>query len=211
VAASSPAVSSFVVYVEGPRDRSLLEAWAHRVSPPLARALPPAMVILGGCQPVRAAEHFRAVRAEAAEVRALCVLDADRERRPPPERALEPGLEFFTWGRRHIESYLLVPEAICRAARVAPAEPRLARWFDRSLPDPEDEEAFAELDAKGLFAHHGELQRLLGRPVRPVQVARAMRRDELHPDVRALLGRLREGLGFQEPASAAERRPLRSV
>jgi hypothetical protein len=210
VAASSPAVSSFVVYVEGPRDRSLLEAWAHRVSPPLARALPPAMVILGGCQPVRAAEHFRAVRAEVAEARALCVLDADRERRPPPERALEPGLEFFTWGRRHIESYLLVPEAICRAARVAPADPRVARWFDRALPAPDDEEAFGELDAKPLFAHHGEIEQLLGRPVRPAQVARAMRHDELHGDVHAVLERLRAGLGVREPATAV-RRPLRPV
>jgi hypothetical protein len=192
--------------VEGPRDRSLLDAWAFRESPALASALASVTVILGGCQPLRAAEHFRDARAEDAEVRALCVLDADRERRPPPERAREPGLEFYTWGRRHIESYLLVPGAICRALRVPPDEPRLARWFERVLPAPDDEEAFDELDAKELFAHHGELQRVLGRPVRPVQVARAMRRDELHADVRALLARLREGLGLGAPA-----RPLRSV
>lgn len=212
MAASSPAESSFVLYVEGPRDRSLLDAWAFRASPALAGALASVTVILGGCQPLRAAEHFRDARAQGGAARALCVLDADRERRPPPERAREPGLEFFTWGRRHIESYLLVPEAICRAARVVPREPRLARWFQRELPAPHDEEAFEELDAKGLFAHHGKLQRLLGRPVRPVQVARAMRRDELHADVHALLERLCEGLGLAEPAgTAAERGPLRSV
>jgi hypothetical protein len=203
--------SSFVLYVEGPRDRSLLDAWAFRESPALAGALASVTVILGGCQPLRAAEHFRDTRARREAARALCVLDADRERRPPPERAREPGLEFYTWGRRHIESYLLVPEAICRAARAAPSEPRVARWFGRALPAPDDEEAFEELDAKGLFAHHGELQRLFGRPVRPVQVARAMRRDELHSDVRALLERLREGLGLQAPATAGARGPLRSV
>lgn len=206
MAASSPAESPFVLYVEGPRDRSLLDAWAFRVSPSLASALAPVSVILGGCQPLRAAEHFRELRARSAvEVRALCVLDADRERRPLPERAHEPGLEFFTWGRRHIESYLLVPAAICRAARVAPGESRLARWFERELPAPDDEEAFAELDAKGLFVHHGALQRLLGRPVRPAHVARAMRRDELHGDVHALLERLRAGLGLGEPGRAARR------
>jgi hypothetical protein len=195
-----------LVYVEGPRDRSLLDAWAFRESPALASALASVTVILGGCQPLRAAEHFREARLEREAVRALCVLDADRERRPLPVRAREPGLAFYTWGRRHIESYLLVPEAICRALRLAPAEPRLARWFERALPAPDDEEAFAELDAKGLFAHHGELQRLVGRPVRPVQVARAMRRDELHRDVRELLGHLREGLGL-----VAGERALRSV
>lgn len=210
MAASSPAESSFVLYVEGPRDRGLLEAWAFGVSPPLARALPGVTVILGGCQPLRAAEHFRAVRARRRQARALCVLDRDIEQRPPPERAHEPGLEFFTWGRRHIESYLLVPEAICRVARASPAEPRLARWFERELPAPDDEEAFAELDAKALFAHHGGVQQLLGRPVRPAQVARAMRRDELHADVHALLERLHAVLGIREPATAG-RRPLRSV
>lgn len=209
MAASSPAQTRFVLYVEGPRDRSLLDAWAFRLSPALASALDPVSVILGGCQPLRAAEHFRAQRAARGAARALCVLDADRERRPLPERAHEPGLEFFTWGRRHIESYLLVPEAICRAARVAPDEPRLARWFERELPAPHDEDAFAELDAKELFAHHGALQRLLGRPVRPAQVARAMRRDELHADVHALLERLREGLGAA--AADAARGPLRPL
>lgn len=210
MAASSPAESSFVLYVEGPRDRGLLEAWAFGVAPPLARALPAVTVILGGCQPLRAAEHFRGVRARRRQARALCVLDRDIEQRLPPERAREPGLEFFTWSRRHIESYLLVPEAICRVARVTPEEPRVARWFERALPAPDDEQAFAELDAKGLFAHHGALQQLLGRPVRPAQVARAMRREELHPDVGALLERLRAILGLREPASAV-RRPLRPV
>ena len=200
MAASSPADSPFVLYVEGPRDRSLLDAWAFRVSPALASALASVTVILGGCQPLRAADHFRVARAERGAARALCVLDADRERRPPPERAREPGLEFFTWGRRHIESYLLVPDAIRRAVRMGSGDPRLARWLERTLPAPDDEDAYGELDAKGLFAHHGELQRLLGRPVRPVQVARAMRRDELHADVRELLERLRDGLAFGGPA-----------
>jgi hypothetical protein len=210
VAASSPAESSFVLYVEGPRDRGVLEAWAFGVSPSLARALPSLTVILGGCQPLRAAEHFRGVRAQRRQARALCVLDRDIEQRPPPERAHEPGLEFCTWGRRHIESYLLVPEAIGRVARVSPEEPRVARWFERELPAPDDEDAFAELDAKALFAHHGALQQLFGRAVRPARVARAMRRDELHPDVLALLERLRAILGLREPATGA-RRPLRSV
>lgn len=210
MAASSPAESSFVLYVEGPRDRGLLEAWAFGIAPALARALPAVTVILGGCQPLRAAEHFRGVRARRRHAHALCVLDRDIEQRPPPARAREPGLEFFTWSRRHIESYLLVPETICRVARVAPGEPRVARWFERALPAPDDEQAFAELDAKGLFAHHGALQQLFGRPVRPAQVARAMRREELHPDVDALLERLRAVLGLHEPVTTA-RRPLRSV
>jgi hypothetical protein len=214
VAASSPAETPFVLYVEGPRDRSLLEAWAWRVAPAVARALPEVTVILGGCQPVRAAEHFRGVRARTEAARGLCVLDRDVDPKPMPARAREPGLEFFTWGRRHIESYLLVPEAICRAAQIPSGDRRRARWFEQTLPPAHDESAFAELDAKPLFAHHGALQRLLGRPLRPVQVARAMRHDELHAHVHALLDRLRMALGLGEAASSPEAgagRILRSV
>jgi hypothetical protein len=191
----------FVLYVEGPRDRSLLEAWAWRVSPPLARALPPITVILGGRQPARAAQHFRGVRARVGEARGLCVLDRDRERREPPPGAREPGLEFFTWSRRHIESYLLVPGAIGRSLRLRPEDPRVERFFRDALPAA----GLGDLDAKSLFAQHGELQQRLGRPVRPTQVARAMHAGELHPDVLDLLGRLREELGFAEPRSCAPR------
>ena len=207
----------FVLYVEGPRDRSLLEAWAWRVAPSLGRALPAVTVILGGCQPLRAAEHFRGVRGRLATARGLCVLDRDVDPKPMPARAHEPGLEFFRWGRRHIESYLLVPEAICRAARVPPGDRRRTRWFEQALPAEHDESAFGALDAKPLFAHHGGLQRLFGRPLRPVQVARAMRHDELHADVHGLIARLHASLGLDEASDPADRvggsagRVIRSV
>jgi hypothetical protein len=202
-----PADPRFVLYVEGPRDRSLLEAWAWSVSPPLARALPPVTVILGGCQPARAAAHFRDTRTRATSLRAVCVLDRDRERRAPPPTAHEAGLEFFTWGRRHIESYLLVPAAIRRSLRLRADDARLERFFRDALPAVDDEEALGHLDAKPLFAERGELAQLLGRPVPPARVARAMRSDELHADVHDLLGRLREGLGLGEPATAVRRAP----
>jgi hypothetical protein len=202
-----PADLRFVVYVEGPRDRSLLEAWALRVSPPFARALGPATVILGGCQPARAGAHFRDARARVASLRGLCVLDRDREATALPPGALVPGLEFFTWGRRHIESYLLVPAAIRRSLRLRADDARLERYFRRALPAQDDEEALGRLDAKALFAARGEFEQALGRPVRPAQVARAMREDELHADVRALLGRLRDGLGMGEPRTAWRRVP----
>lgn len=200
------AAPDFVLYVEGPRDRGLLEAWSWRASPALARALPQVTVILGGCQPARAAEHYRGLRESQASLRALCVLDPDVERRPPPAAAREPGLEFFTWGRRHIESYLLVPEAIRRSLRLAREDQRVDRYFRCVLPAVDDEEALRELDAKPLFAEHGDFHALLGRPVRPAQVARSMLHEELHADVQELLGRLREALGIRDPEVALAKR-----
>jgi len=203
--APAGSAASFTLYVEGPRDQSLLEAWAQRGSPALAEAMSEVTVILGGCQPARAAEHFRILRARDAEARGLCVLDRDAEGAPRPRAVQEPGLETFTWGRRHVESYLLVPDAIRRSLRLPADDARIARFFERELPT--GEEGLGALDAKRLFAFRGELQHLVGRPVRPVQVARAMFAGEIHADVLELLTRVRAGVGLDDARSrAAERR-----
>jgi hypothetical protein len=190
--------------VEGPRDRDLLRTWAQRVSPILARGIGSCAVILGGRQPARAVSHFRELRARAEAERGLCVLDRDGESGALRLADEEPGLDFFTWRRRHIESYLLVPDAIRRSAR-APAELRVLRSLRALLPPADDEAALADLDAKRLLARHGPLDQLLG-PLPPSRIARAMRADELHPDVRDLLDRVRAGLGLPEDVLRVTRR-----
>jgi hypothetical protein len=192
---AASARSVFVLYVEGPRDQSLLAAWARRFSPQFGKALVASTVILGGCQPARAAEQFRALRADDPEARGLCLLDRDADDAPRPPPVSEPGLDFFTWGRRHIESYLLVPGAIRRSLGLPAADARIERFFRSELPTTE--EGLGAIDAKSLFAFRGEFQRLLGRPVRPAYVARAMHAGEIHAHVLDLLARVRVGL---EPA-----------
>ena len=192
---------SFALYVEGPRDQSLLAAWATRLSPQLGHSLDAATVILGGCQPARAAEQFRALREAAPEARGLCLLDRDADGAPRPPPVSEPGLDFFTWGRRHIESYLLVPGAIRRSLGLPAADARVERFFRSELPA--SEAGLGAIDAKALFAFRGEFQQLLGRPVRPAHVARAMHAGELHSDVLDLLARVRAGLGLDAPEREA--------
>jgi len=184
----------FVLYVEGPRDQSLLAAWAHRMSPLLGRSLDAVTVILGGRRPARAAEHFRALCVTHTTARGLCVLDRDADDAPRPPPVVEPGLEFFTWGRRHIESYLLVPGAIRRSLKLPATDARVERFFRSELPASEEE--LGAVDAKPLFASRGEFERLLGRAVRPIHVARAMHAGEIHADVLDVLARVRGGLGL---------------
>lgn len=203
--AAGPTPAGFVLYVEGPRDRDLLRTWAQRVSPILARGIAECTVILGGRQPARAVAHFRELRARGEAERGLCVLDRDGESGAPRLADEEPGLAFFTWQRRHIESYLLVPDAIRRSAR-APAELRVLRSLRALLPPADDEAALANLDAKRLLARHGPLDQLLG-SLPPSRIARAMRAEELHPDVRALLEQIRVGLGLPEGVLRVTLRP----
>jgi hypothetical protein len=195
----------FALYVEGPRDRGLIEAWARRAEPALGRAVSRHTVILGGCRPARAAEHFRDLHGEDPHARAVCVLDRDLEDREPPASARVPGLEFYTWPRRHIESYLLVPDAIRRGARLPGDDAKIERFFRQTLP--EDEEGLRAVDAKRIFGRYGPLAACVGRSVPPVRVARAMRAEDFHADVHELLRRLREALGLRptQPAVVLRR------
>jgi hypothetical protein len=178
-----------VVYVEGPRDRDVLRGWAQRVDPGLGRIMGTGTVILGGRQPNRATAHFEDLRGSSSGARGLCVLDRDGDRERAPEPA--PGLEFHVWSRRHIESYLLVPEAIRRSLRLPRADRRLERACRKLLPDPEDLGGWRALDAKRLLDPAGALSRAVGRPLRAGRIARAMHEDEIHQEVRGLLSRAR--------------------
>jgi len=204
---AGPRDTSFVLYVEGPRDRDILRTWAQRLSPRFSRRMAESSVILGGRQPARAVEHFRGLGGASAGARAFCVLDRDHgghEHLDGP--SAEPGLEFYTWRRRHIESYLLVPAAIRRALRLDRHDPRVDRLFREHLPSLDDEQAMAEVDAKRLLDGRGPLARGLGREIVPGRVARAMREAELHGDVTELFARLNEGMGLRVPESCVVER-----
>jgi len=199
VARHSAPAAGFVLYLEGARDRGVLEAWARWLLPGGARRLFAASVILGGRQPARALEHFRRQGGHQRGLRGLCVLDRDDGAAPEPADGVEPGLEFFTWGRRHIESYLLVTAAIVRALRRRDDDLRVERTLREHLPPERDEQAWRELDAKRLLAPGGPLPRALGVELRPASIARSMQPGELHADVLACFARLRCASGLHAP------------
>jgi hypothetical protein len=184
--------AGFVLYVEGPSDCHILRTWAALVSRPLARRLAASAVILGGRRPARASQHFRELQLErdGGGLRGVCVLDRDGHASDVDGEAPE-GLSFFTWPRRHIESYLLVPTALRRCMRMSPGDARLADLLG-DLPSSGSEEALRSLDAKRLLRAKGALARELGSSLSPARIARCMRRGDLHPDVLELLDRLRD-------------------
>ncbi len=187
-----------VLYVEGARDRDILEGWARSVSNELAQRLRMATIILGGRQPSRALAHATELRRREPELRALCVLDGDGGDRSDAARdaeVLAGELELFTWTRRHIESYLLVPSAISRMLRLPPHDLRLARLLRDHLPAFGDEKSFRALDAKRLLGPTGPFARTFGRPLALGRIARGTAPADFHEDVSALLARLTAVLG----------------
>ena len=188
----------FVLYMEGAADRGILRGWSYRLLPTRGRQLFDTSVILGGRRPARALEHFRSLGGAAAGVRALCVLDRD-DGADAAHGDTEPGLDFFTWSRRHIESYLLVPDAVRRALGRADEDGRLLRLLRSHLPRDGDEDAWCAMDAKRLLGPGGLLPRALGRRIDLARIARATREPELHRDVHALFDRLRGEVQGVEP------------
>jgi hypothetical protein len=150
------------------------------------------VVIMGGRQPARAAEHFTRVHGGREDVSGLVVLDRDHHD-PVDDWMAAESLELYTWPRRHIESYVLVPAAIRRAVGSSPEDPR----FDRLLAEhlPPDPAALLDVDAKRLLAAKGPLARALGRPLATADIARCMRLDEVHADVIGVLERVGRALG----------------
>jgi hypothetical protein len=186
-------VSQFVLYVEGPSDCDILRSWARLVSAPLSRAVSKSAVILGGRRPARAVEHFRGLAASGQQaangcIRGVCILDRDGHAGDEADESPE-GLEFFTWPRRHIESYLLVPPAMRHCMRMSPGDPRLNEVLS-DLPRSSAEGALQDLDAKRLLAGKSTLARELGVPLSPARIARCMHRSDLHSDILDLLDRL---------------------
>jgi hypothetical protein len=202
--------AGFVLYFEGARDREILACWARRVDHGLARAIEAHSVILGGRRPARAISDFRKRGGFDAGLKGLIVLDRDDHRdshgddhgdgKPSihsesgnrPSLSEEAGLDVFVWSRRHIESYLLVPAALRRLVGLAPDDRRIERFVDEEEHGPE------ALHAKRLLGTGGSLTEVLGAELRAGEIARAMRRDEFHPDIFDLFGRIGHALGLSQ-------------
>ena len=192
------------IYVEGAGDRAILEGWARVVSPRLERAVRAGSVILGGRQPDRAQRHLARLRQETPGARGLCILDRDGTTGERPRGAED--LEIFVWSRRHIESYLLVPEAIRRGLRRRDHDGALRRFVASHVP--EDDRGYERLHAKRLLGPRGPIAEAVGRPLPLGRIARGMRVEELHSEVQELLGRVSAVLGHAPPAPVVTlRRP----
>ncbi len=115
----------WVLYLEGPTDLYILQAFAKRLEHGKAvTALARPFVHYVGNQPGKAAEHYFGLREAFSELRGIALFDrlaAEIQERQP--------LQQLQWRRREIESYLCTPamlEAYARADDLEKPPPLLA-------------------------------------------------------------------------------------
>ena len=187
-----------VLYVEGETDERILNEWARILDHPARKFFKrPFVHWLGGRSLREAREHYFAMRAAFAELRAICLLDGDNL--DEPDETTKTGLEVLRWQRYEIENYLLQPDAIVRFLDFPLMETEIHREFWKQVPQGTD-----------LFGDHVSLVRVkasneflipllkhLGKhiPKRDLyQLAAVMQPEEVHPEVREKLDRITEHL-----------------
>jgi len=205
-----------VLYTEGTTDFEILRIWAGVLGKDVRvfDCLP--LHVLGARDPKKAREHFLGVKSFRSDIHGICVLDPDKspsELQVTIDHQQEPGLEYRVWDRRHLESYLLVPEAIGRAVAGDKApllQAQVARAFRDFLKEPprallfpdqvKDYRSLAidwlkDFDAKRIIFSPDPTDNSFvssqGFPgITPQHVGQAMVASEIHKDVVDLIDRL---------------------
>ncbi len=97
----------WVLYLEGPTDLAILQAFARLLKHPAAQALERPFVHYVANQPNKAQEHFYALREARRDLVGIGIYDRlDRDIESKPE------LRQVAWRKREIENYLCQPETL---------------------------------------------------------------------------------------------------
>ena len=206
-----------ILYVEGHTDLEILRAWANVLDHPAADLLkrvfwkPTVWEPRLGADGIKAQDHYDALRLVRDDLPGLVLIDGDAHPDIQSTEITGHGLQRLRWKRYEIESYLLHPEALERfvelQAGIEAAQPHiedLKRHFEENYPPAFLKDPFADtpylkntkartdllppaLDAAGILSFPY---------TRFYEIARAMKPEEIHPEVIEKLDKIMEAFGL---------------
>ena len=211
-------VAPGVLYLEGHTDLALLREWARILGHHAAMRLlepqlfwrPTVWEPRDGAAGIKARDHYQALQLIKPTLPGLILLDDDNDPHAiPPTPLTGQGLQRLRWRRYEIESYLFHPQALARYVRqvtgneanVAAAQDYLAaNHLPAFLQDPFSDPDYIKamkartqlippvLEAAGIQLPY----------TRFADIARCMRADEVHPEVREKLDGLCAAFGVAD-------------
>lgn len=206
-----------VLYVEDYLDAQLLETWARTAEHPAHRFLSlPYIVPLGGKGNVKDGfKHFQCLRLARPEIQGLCILDRDQGAELPPSGP--EGLRMLRWNRYEIENYLLNPEILIRFVSrernlfnsqqilqdIELIRQEFANNFPANVNYLSDIASLAGLKGSEFLVN------LLSKTSSPLQknqlsiLACFQKKEEIHPEVIAILRQIEEILPQSSPIDIA--------
>ncbi|MCX7046611.1 MAG: AAA family ATPase [Candidatus Sumerlaeota bacterium] len=199
-----------VLYLEGPTDFDLLQAWADVLRHPMKSwfADNPFWHCNQGRNPAEAKGHFFALQAIKPSLKGCLLLDGDNRQLQDHEVKAE-GLIVARWKRYEIESYLLHPTALMRfvQSRAIPLAAAAAEEYlrDRMPPsayrDPlKPQEYFEEIAAsKTLLPGFFKSAQVNIDKEDYFQICQEMRPEEIPDEVKQKLNRLALVFGILSP------------
>ena len=120
--------TGWVLYLEGPTDLAILQAFAKRLgNDDAVRALERPFVRYVGNVPPAAAHHFHGLKEALPDLKGVALFD--RLDSKPPDN---PQLKHLMWERREIENYLCTEAALEAYARASAMAERLTPLFTQS-------------------------------------------------------------------------------
>ena len=108
----------WVLYLEGPTDLAILQAFAKKLKHDVEEVLERPFVDYVGNQPGKAREHFYGLREAKTDLVGFCLFD-----RIESEPQTRPELREYQWKRREIENYLCQKEVLMAWAEAQSAGP----------------------------------------------------------------------------------------
>ena len=134
-------VAGWVLYLEGSTDLAILRAFARRLQHPAESVLERPYMYDVGNQPMKAREHFYALRDAYPKLVGFALFDRLERGLPDGTNAV---LKEYAWSKREIENYFCTPDVLMRWAE---AERPLFRSF---MSD-----AIAEVEAANQLLNQG--------------------------------------------------------
>jgi predicted ATPase len=206
-----------ILYVEGHTDLEILRAWANVLDHPAADLLkrvfwkPTVWEPRLGAGGIKAQDHYDALRLVRDDLPGLVLIDGDAHPDIQSTEITGHGLQRLRWKRYEIESYLLHPEALKRFVEeqvgIEAAEPHmedLQRHFEEKYPPAflknpfEDTPYLRNTKARiDLLPPALDAAGILSFPyTRFYEIARAMKAEEIHPEVIEKLDKIMEAFGL---------------